>query len=95
MEHQHEMTKILQELADAPLTGRSHTTHADRMAALLRHFSGIDKTLRYCCREEVLNRSWCTLTKYCRVNGITFSDYTPNYMKEKKNAERPEEKATN
>jgi len=95
MEHQHGMTEILQDLADAPLKGKSHTTHSDRMAAVLRHFSGIDKTLRYCCREDVLNREWCTLTKYCRIHGIKFSDYTPNYMKEKKNEARTEEKAAN
>ena len=90
MEHQHEMAKILQELADQPLKDKSHTTHQAKLVALLRFFSESGRTLKFCCGPQALKRHPSTLKKYCRENLIKFPDYIPRCMKDET---RTEEKA--
>jgi len=73
------ITRALKRAVDAPFTRPASVKM--QMVILLRHFSELGKTLKWCPHPNVLDTSWCTLTKYCRENNIKFSDYEPSGMK--------------
>ncbi|MBL4837631.1 MAG: hypothetical protein JKY34_08630 [Kordiimonadaceae bacterium] len=77
----HDLGDLLKEMAARPL--KRKVSYQDRVIEVLHLYAAKGKTLEWCTHPAIFNRSIGTLKKYCRIGGISFSDYVPMTLRKK------------